>query len=77
MNAVIQDLIHGENLHPGPTARGSAATNLTRVVKVLRHWSERAKQRRQLSGLTLRELEDVGIGVDAAAAEAAKPFWRA
>jgi uncharacterized protein YjiS (DUF1127 family) len=71
MTAVTQDLIHGEGIHPGPSARPAG------MAQVLRHWYERAKQRRQLSGLTLRELEDVGISVDAAAAEAAKPFWRA
>ena len=71
MTAVTQDLIHRERIHPGPTARGASA------AQVLRLWYQRAKQRRQLSRLTLRELDDVGIDANAAAAEAAKPFWRA
>jgi len=77
MNAVTQDLIHGASIHSGPTGSDAGVTNIARVAKVLRQWSERATQRRRLSGLTLRELEDVGISVEAAAAEAAKPFWRA
>ena len=77
MNAVTQDLIHGESIHSGSIRSDAGVTNLARVARVLRQWSERATQRRQLSSLTLRELEDVGISEEAAAAEAAKPFWRA
>ena len=73
MTAVTQGLIQGESSH----ARGHAGlTGIARVAKILRQWSARARQRRQLSGLTPWELDDVGISVDAAAAEAAKPFWR-
>ena len=77
MNAVTQDLIHGESIHSRPIGTEAGMTSIARVAKVLRQWSERATQRRQLSGLTLRELEDVGISVEAAVAETAKPFWRA
>ena len=77
MTAVTQDLIHGETTQSGPIESDGGAPNIARVAKVLRQWSERATQRRQLSGLTPRELEDVGISVQAAAAEAAEPFWRA
>ena len=47
------------------------------AIKLLRVWGERATQRRHLKALTLRELDDIGVSAEAAAAEAAKPFWRA
>ena len=82
MTAVTQDLIQGEGIHArsigaGPVRRDAGLTGIARVATVLGHWHERAAQRRQLSGLTPWELDDVGISADAAAAEAAKPFWRA
>jgi len=77
MNAVTQDLTHGARTHSGPTGRDAGATIVARAAEALWQWSERARQRRQLSGLTPRELEDVGISMKAAAAEVAKPFWRA
>lgn len=40
-------------------------------------WASRARQRRDLAELTAEQLDDVGIARDAAAAEAAKPFWQA
>ena len=48
-----------------------------RTPRTLHLWSERAQQRRPLSNLTSRELDDIGISAKAAAKEAAKPFWRA
>ena len=77
MSAVTHDLTHSENGHCRPIASNASMTSLGRAEKILRRWNERAKQRRQLSGLTTRELDDVGISVEAAAAEVAKPFWRA
>lgn len=71
MTAIARDLIHDDTTHRGPAAASAG------VAEALRHWYQRAKQRRQLSRLTLRELDDVGIDADAADAEAAKPFWRA
>ena len=38
---------------------------------------ERARQRRRLAELDLRMLADCGIPLDAADAEAARPWWRA
>lgn len=77
MNTVTQNPFHDEGTHSGPIGSDAGATNIIRVVKVLGQWCERTTQRWQLSGLTAQELEDVGISVKAATAEAAKPFWRA
>jgi len=77
MNAVAQDLISCERIHSAPIGSDTGATTIARLAKVLRQWNERAAQRRQLSGLTQRDLDDIGISLEAAAAEAAKPFWRA
>lgn len=76
MSALTRHLTHDERTYSGPLGSDAGTTILTCVAEVLWQWSERAKQRRQLSGLTPRELKDVGISVEAAAAEAAKPFWR-
>lgn len=42
----------------------------------LRLWYRRARQRRQLLQLDERLLRDIGVTVDEARHEAAKPFWR-
>jgi uncharacterized protein YjiS (DUF1127 family) len=77
MNAVAQDLISSERIHSAPIGSDTGETTIARLTRALRQWSERAVQRRQLSSLTQRELDDIGISMEAAAAEAAKPFWRA
>ena len=46
------------------------------MINVLWLWNERARQRRHLSGLTQRELDDIGVSREAALQEAAKPFWQ-
>lgn len=40
-------------------------------------WMRRARQRRDLTGLTDRELSDMGLTEHQVTQEAAKPFWRA
>ena len=45
--------------------------------KVIQLWRSRARQRMQLADLSPELLRDVDISLDAARAEAAKPFWRA
>ncbi|MBR0681981.1 DUF1127 domain-containing protein [Roseomonas eburnea] len=39
-------------------------------------WRERARGRRLLIEMDARLLKDIGMTQDAAAAEAAKPWWR-
>jgi uncharacterized protein YjiS (DUF1127 family) len=41
----------------------------------LAHWSERARQRRQLAQLDDDRLRDIGISRAQALAEADRPFW--
>ncbi len=77
MNAATQYLTHSEGTHSRPFGHDASVINIARVAKLLRQWRELAKQRRQLAGLSRRQLDDVGISVEAAAAEASKPFWRA
>ena len=60
----------------GSLGLGVPTISLVRVVKLIRLWTAKSAQRRHLATLTLRELEDVGISPEAAAAEAAKAFWR-
>lgn len=48
-----------------------------RVVDTLLLWQERASERRSLAGQDAHMLADMGISHAEAAAEAAKPFWRA
>ena len=49
---------------------------LSRAAGVILVWHRRARQRRHLSELDARLLDDIGVGRAAALAEAAKPFWR-
>ncbi len=77
MNAATQDLIHGDSSQTKPTAIGAGLSNIARVAQIIGQWNERSKQRRQLSDLTPRELQDIGISKYEVAVETAKPFWRA
>lgn len=77
MSAVIQALTVKERSYLMP-ARGAFGLSIfVRATKTALRWSERARQRRHLSHLTPRELEDIGISAEAASHEAAKPFWQA
>ena len=60
-----------------PTREISGRRFFPELVKLLNVWSERATQRRHLAALTARELDDIGVSAEAAAAEAAKKFWQA
>ena len=67
-------------LHGGLTALGRRWTPQRlawRALEILLRWQERATQRHTLATLDDRLLEDMGLDRGAAAAEAAKPFWRA
>jgi uncharacterized protein YjiS (DUF1127 family) len=56
------------------TARGDQVGAL--LQRLLRTWRDRARQRRELSQLTARDLLDVGISNADAREEMRKPFWR-
>ena len=43
----------------------------------IRMWLERSRQRRALAGLDDRLLSDIGVTLEQARREAAKPFWSA
>ena len=49
---------------------------ITRAVTTLLDWQQRAKERRELSGLDPFFLKDMGIDRASAYREASKPFWR-
>jgi uncharacterized protein YjiS (DUF1127 family) len=76
------DRIHsGFFNHSGRTATGSslwsiADAALASVATTLFAWLERARQRRELFGLSDRDLHDFGVSRCDAAGEASKPFWR-
>ena len=55
-------------------ARAHAGLKLLRVQ--LRVWQERSAGRRELRGLTDRDLRDIGVTRSEAEAEARKPFWQ-
>ena len=73
MNAVTHRLTRTES---GLFGLHVPAFSFTKLAKLLWFWHERSQQRWHLTTLTARDLEDVGISPEAAAAEAAKPFWR-
>jgi uncharacterized protein YjiS (DUF1127 family) len=59
-----------------PSLWSIADAALANAATTLFVWLERARQRRELIGLSDRELHDFGIGRCDAANEGSKPFWR-
>ena len=59
----------------GPRGRSWQA-RLTGATDLLLTWYERARQRRELQGLSDHMLHDIGVGRADVEAESAKPFWR-
>lgn len=60
---------------PWPVVRALPAVAL-RLLLVLEDAWEKARQRRDLAGLSELDLKDLGWTRSDAAAELAKPFWR-
>ena len=77
MTAAIRSLTFDGRFHPGPIGSESRRSVFGRATAIVLLWNARAAQRRHLSELSSRALEDIGISRNAAAAEAAKPFWQA
>ena len=59
-----------------PSLWAIADAALAAVATTLFVWLERARQRRELSGLGDRDLHDFGASRCDAAGEGSKPFWR-
>lgn len=61
-----------------PSACQSYVHRMThqRWLRVIGTWIERSRQRRDLTNLDDRSLNDIGITRSEAAREAAIPFWR-
>jgi len=49
---------------------------LIRVFDALGEWQDRARERRQLLGMSDRGLHDLGLARTVIDAEATRPFWR-
>jgi len=45
-------------------------------MALVRTWRERRRDRRQLSVMSARELEDIGLCRGEISCEIGKPFWR-
>ena len=45
------------------------------LVKTIRIWMQRHRQRRRLAELSLRMLNDIGVTSEQAERESRKPFW--
>jgi uncharacterized protein YjiS (DUF1127 family) len=50
--------------------------SIERVLHRARGWSNRSREREALGELDDRLLKDIGVSREAAAKEAARPFWR-
>lgn len=61
---------------PGRPFRKAIGSSAWRLLLALEDALERARQRRDLAGLSELELKDLGWTCCDAAAELAKPFWR-
>jgi uncharacterized protein YjiS (DUF1127 family) len=61
----------------GGTLRTSVGHVVDDAAAMLLAWRERARQRRELLGLSDRDLHDIGLSRADAVGEGEKPFWRA
>ena len=69
-----------EKDRPGYGAAFSAArigSRVSALLCILRTWQQRSEERRALSQLGRRQLEDAGITSQQLYEELRKPFWRA
>lgn len=58
-----------------PLRHFRAANALGAAWTTIGLWRERARQRRKLAEMSPQMLEDIGVSVSAARAEASRPFW--
>ena len=76
----MKQLTYFPNMFPPAGESSTAQTidkSIARVAATLRSWNQRSAQRRQLAGLSIHQLDDVGITEAERLAEISKPFWRA
>lgn len=52
------------------------ASHLNYLLRTIKSWHARSRQRRQLAQLPPEMLKDIGISRSDALSEAAKPFWQ-
>ncbi|CAN7474441.1 DUF1127 domain-containing protein [Bradyrhizobium sp. LjRoot220] len=55
---------------------GSTRAVIAAIIALVRVWRERRRARRQLSVMSARELEDIGLCRPEIDYEFGKPFWR-
>jgi uncharacterized protein YjiS (DUF1127 family) len=55
---------------------GSTSTTIAAIMALVRAWRQRRRDRRQLSVMSARELEDIGLCRPELMHEIGKPFWR-
>jgi uncharacterized protein YjiS (DUF1127 family) len=55
---------------------GSTPAIFAAIIALVRVWRERRRVRRQLSVMSARELEDIGLCRPEITHEIGKPFWR-
>jgi len=55
---------------------GSTSPFIADMIALVRVWRERRRARRQLSVMSVRELEDIGLCRGEITHEIGKPFWR-
>ncbi len=60
---------------PEHTAKGPAFMDLKFKVPPFGRWIAVARERSRLGSLTAEQLGDLGIDLDSARREAARPFW--
>ncbi|WP_312017263.1 DUF1127 domain-containing protein [Bradyrhizobium sp. AUGA SZCCT0176] len=58
------------------TSLRSTRAVIAAIIALVRVWRERRRSRRQLSVMSARELEDIGLCRPELGGEIGKPFWR-
>jgi len=72
----LSSVCAGDRRQQARTRPGSTPAFIAAIIALVRVWRERRQARHQLSVMSARELEDIGLCRGEITHEIGKPFWR-
>ncbi len=76
MSVYIENNQHNNISQYLPTCEAPQGFSTERIIKKVKFWANRSRQRKQLAFLDAHILADIGITTEQAKFEIAKPFWK-
>jgi uncharacterized protein YjiS (DUF1127 family) len=76
MSVYIENNHHNNISQYLPTCEAPSGSSVKHIIAKAIFWKNRARQRKQLACLDTRMLADIGVTLEQAKLEAAKPFWQ-